>query len=82
MFIEDLKYYGEFMWDELKSANDVDDALQDNEEYLELLFGLNDIYYLDEVIFSFKTLRDELAFNYESINKHKGGMRSYDNWGY
>jgi len=82
MFIDDLKYYGEFMWDELKSANDVDDSLQDNEEYLEMLFGINDIYYLDEVIFSFKQLRDELAFNCESIKKHKGGMITYDNWGY
>jgi hypothetical protein len=82
MFLEDLRYYGEFMWDELKSANDVDDALQDNDEYIEMLFGFNDIYYLDEVIFSYKQLRDELAFNYRPIYKHKGGMRSYDSWGY
>ena len=51
MFVENLRYYGDFMWDELKTANDVDDALQDVDYYVDKIFSSANIYYLDEVIF-------------------------------
>jgi len=78
MFVENLRYYGDFMWDELKTANDVDDALQDVDYYVDKIFSSANIYYLDEVIFSFDGLLNELAFQFDSIKSHKGGMTIYD----
>jgi len=78
MFLENLRYYGEYMWDELKTANDVDDALQDIDSYVDKIYSLANIYYLDEIIFSFDGLLNELAFQFDSIKSHKGGMTTYD----